>query len=118
MLYEDFVNISEFEFNTLGTHVMVKESTPIGFLTIKEEQEFDHPSLRHFFVRKKHRTIDNARMLARAMMGIIMLKGYEWGIVYAPKDMPYIKKLIEYFWKKEPYNETDEAWFYLINTQV
>lgn len=66
----------------------------IGFFSFKERDEY--PELMHFCVDKDKRSMKSARQLLKAFRNIMLFKGYSFFIATAPKDKPYIKRLLEY----------------------
>jgi hypothetical protein len=95
------------------TYLLKDGNEIIGFFTVGILRSF--PVLRHFIIDKKHRSPSNARKLGRAFCALCKVKGFTHVFVNAKKD--YLKKVIEYYFKKKPYTDVDGTSWYFVEVR-
>jgi hypothetical protein len=94
-----------------NTYVMRNEEKIMGFFHFIFEQNI--PSLRHFFIKPEFRNLKNALCLINYYINLI--KEFKYTIIIVNKK--YLKKLIEYKFKKKPYAEDREYFSYLVEAK-
>jgi len=94
-----------------NTYVMKNDEKIMGFFHFIIEQEI--PSLRHLFIKPEFRNIKNALCLINYYTNLI--KDFKYTIIIVNKE--YLKKLIEYKFKKKPYSEDKGYSSYLVEVK-
>lgn len=114
MLLAEGLEPEEMEFATKETHVCVSRNKVVGFYTYKMEGFFPH--LQHYCVAKESRdgTLDIARVLIKDFRRRIKGLGYPKAIINSPKCKRKISRLIQWYFKAEPYGADDGHKFFLV----
>ncbi len=93
-------------FETDNTYLTEK-----GFFSYRIENEY--PRLVHFYINKKDRSFKAAQDLMRIFHKILINEEHLFFIVDAPKESPYIKRIIKYI-KGKKYLELNGDSFYYV----
>jgi len=83
-----------------------------GFIAVNIKN--NRPHLQHMFLNDKDRNIDNVRHLIKKFVAIIKKIGATEAYIHACTKRQ--AKLIEYYFKTEPYAVKDAVAWYLIKT--
>ncbi|MEE8382227.1 MAG: GNAT family N-acetyltransferase [Thermodesulfobacteriota bacterium] len=116
MLVTEGLEPEEMEFVTGNTFVAEDyDGSVVGFYTYKLEGVFPH--LQHYCVDKDARdgTLDIARALIREFRRRMKSLGYAKAIINSPKCKRKIGRLIQWYFKAEPYGTDDAHKFFLVN---
>lgn len=95
---------------TSPTFVLDEEGVVMGFFTLTMAHAVPH--LVHFVIARAYRTAARARFLARAVRFLVRESGFPRWIMHARHARE--RRLIEYFWRTQPYALTDDRAFYVV----
>ena len=115
MLLTEGLEPDEMEYVTGETFVAEDyDGNIVGFYTYKMEGVFPH--LQHYCTDAKYRdgTLQIARVLIRDFRRKIKDLGYKKAIINSPKCKRKIGRLIQWYFKAEPYGADDGHKFYLV----
>ena len=73
------------------------------------------PHLKHFFVDKKYRNATTSRLLINKFKEVVRQLGFNQAYIHAEtKDRA---KMIQYYFKKEPFTVQNKAAWFLVDIQ-
>jgi hypothetical protein len=90
---------------------------PIGFFSY-DIQHGIFPNLVYWYVIPEKRSLDLFRIMVEEYKTILRTQGYGKGIIHGRNDRPRIDNMLKWFFKTEPYSETEDKKFYLLSTEV
>jgi len=93
-----------------NTYIWKIDDIFAGFFHFRIEQNV--PSLRHFYISKDFRNINNARGLLNEYKKIV--HGMGFNVSFISVNKPYLEKLVEYKFKKGPYARQGNVTAYLV----
>ena len=115
MLLAEGLEPEEMEFATKETYVAEDNGKIVGFYSYKIEHDI-FPHLQHYCVNQDSRdgTLDIARILIRDFRRRIKSLGYQKAIINSPKCKRKISRLIQWYFKINPYSADDEHKFFYV----
>lgn len=112
MLAEEGVPENGMQYKTFPTCCVEEEEKLIGFFTIRHEWGF--PSLQHFYVVPGKRDGKASRQMMQQVWRLI---GNRQMIVHAVIEKEWIKRLIEGYFRKQPYGVANGKHWYLVEAK-
>ncbi len=100
-------------FNVNPTWVLEDGGVIKGFVTYRVERH-GYPHIMHFLVAEQFRNGSWMFQMMREMRVVLRNARYRQFIIHAPKKRPEIAKIVEWFAKRIPYDETVSHKFYLM----
>ena len=85
--------------------------TDSGFFSFRIENGF--PRLVHFYIDKDMRSLATASSMLKVFIDIMRRNNYLFFIAEAPKELPYMKRIIKYIKGKEYLKVDGDTFFYV-----
>ena len=101
----------EMAFDTLPTFVLEEGGVVMGFVTLGVAHDV-FPQVVHMVIARAHRNAARARFLMRATCALARAAGSRRLILHACQ--PYVRRLIEWYFRAMPYALTDERAYYVV----
>lgn len=101
----------EMAFHDKPTFVLEEDGVVMGFVTLGLAHGV-YPEVVHFVIGRPYRTPQRLRFFMRALRRVVRDAGSPRLIFHACQ--PHLRRLIEYYFKAEPYALTDERAYYLV----
>jgi len=96
--------------NIANTFICEDDDGLVGLFMMKIEQNL--PSLRYFIVKRERRSMKVSRSLIVAYKIFCKKMGFTHSYITVKKD--YLKRVVEYYFRKKPYAQKEGMWFYLV----
>lgn len=93
-----------------NTFIVEDEKGIIGFFMMIIEQGL--PSLRYFVVKKNRRSMKTSRAMIKKYQEFVRNRGFKASFIVVKKK--YLKRVVEYYFKRKPYATKDNMYFYLV----
>lgn len=94
------------------TWVLELDGKTSGFFTWRWDKTLPH--LAHFYVAPEARGVAAARELVKAFCLRIKGLGRKTAVINTLACKPFLRKFVEYYFRRQPYAERDGHFFYIV----
>jgi len=106
-------DLKQEDFEANPTYILDEKGAIIGFFTYRVERH-GYPHLVHFLITKPFRDGIWALKMMKELKQLLREERHKQFIIHAPKKKPEILKIIDWYARRLPYDETVSHRFYLM----
>ena len=106
-------DLKQEDFEANPTYILEGDGAIIGFFTYRVERH-GYPHLVHFLIAKPFRNGMWALKLMKELKQLLRGERHKQFIIHAVKNRPEILKIVDWYARRLPYDETVSHRFYLV----